>query len=75
MFTQIPNAKILVRNRSGCKVLELYVLNDTNQVYAKNGQYFVSILSNNLTSTSSLTWVKIEGLEETFIMNRLVYAS
>lgn len=73
MFTEIPDAKILVRNRSGCKVLDLYLLDDTNHVYAKNGQYYVAILSNNLTSTSTLTWVKLQGIDEKIVMNRLVY--
>lgn len=75
MFNEIENAQILVRNRNGCKVLPLFLLEDTNKVYAKNGNYYISILSNNVCSVTNLTWVKLKGIDEKYENNHLVYNS
>lgn len=73
MFIEIENSQILVRNRNGCKVLSLFLLEDTNKVYAKNGNYYIAILSNNVCSATNLTWVKIKGIDEEYENNHLVY--
>ncbi len=59
MFTKIENAEVLVKNSTGLKTLPVYKRNSNGYLYAKNGQYYISLLTNSVTGNSKLQWLEI----------------
>ncbi|AQW88918.1 hypothetical protein pEaSNUABM50_00393 [Erwinia phage pEa_SNUABM_50] len=73
MFTKIENAEVLVRTSSGLKVLPLYTRNSNNHVYAKNGAYYIALMSTKLTSNPKITWQEV-SIPEQFEKSYMTYA-
>lgn len=71
-FTMYP-ARAMVKTTSGYKELDLYVRESTGHVYAKNGQYFICLMREGLTSNSKVTWVELDGLDEQYEKCYLTY--
>ena len=59
MFTKIENAEVLIKTSGGFKVLPVYTRNSNNYLYAKNGQMYIALLHNSLTSNAKMTWQEI----------------
>jgi|AGFT01.1.fsa_nt_gi hypothetical protein len=66
-------ARVMVKTTSGYKELDLYVRESTGHVYAKNGQYFISLMRGGLTTNSKITWVELDGLDEQYEKCYLTY--
>lgn len=66
-------AQVMVKTSSGIKVLDLYIRNSNGWVYAKNGQYFISLMKSGITSNSKITWVELDGMEEVYDKCYLTY--
>lgn len=61
-FKPVKNAKVLVRTRSGLyKELEIHKYN--KELYAKSGSGFYKLYSNFCTSSDTVKWSQITGVE------------
>lgn len=60
MFTKIENSEVLIKINGGYKVLPLYKRNSNNQIFAKNGQTYVSLMANGVTSNAKYNWIEID---------------
>lgn len=60
MFDELSGAEILVAFKGGLKVLPLFRCTKTNRVYAKNGTYYLAVLSNGIMS-SNKTYRRFES--------------
>ncbi|ELL7856256.1 hypothetical protein RXY88_001376 [Salmonella enterica] len=68
-------AEVMVKTTSGYKVLPLYVRESNGHVYAKNGQFYIALMKQSITSNSKITWVELDGLDEVYEKCYLVYKS
>lgn len=59
MFTKIDDAEVLIRISGGYKVLPVYTRNSNDYLYAKNGQIYIALLTNSVTSNSKIMWQEI----------------
>lgn len=71
----LHSAKVMVKTTSGYKVLPLYVRESNGHVYAKNGQFYIALMQQSITSNSKITWVELDGLDEVYEKCYLVYKS
>lgn len=69
MFECIKDGKVLVKHKLGYKELDLYKRNDA--LYAKNGQFYIALLSSGVTSNSSYTWIEIEGVQYKNVLGKI----
>ena len=61
-FKLVKGASVLVRSRSGL-YRELEVFKYNKELYAKAGQGFYKLYDNMCTSSDSVKWSKITGVE------------
>lgn len=71
MFTKIPEAKIIVRNKGNYRELELYTFRD--EVYAKIGAAYMKIMYGNITSNASYRWVEMSGINAKYKNSVLIH--
>ena len=70
MFEIIKDATVLVKHKLGYKELAVYKREDS--LYAKNGQFYIALLSSGVTSNSSYNWVEIEGVTYRNVKGKLL---
>lgn len=63
-FIEIKNAFVIVRTRSGM-YREAGLFRYKNEIYAKSGSGYIKLYANNCTSSDSVKWNEIQGVEYT----------